>query len=135
SRVDQVAEHVTARVTAATAAAGGSVPAETVRGIVREAVDHVRRPPPAPPTPPAPAAPGLVDPVVTAGREAAAQLWRAWWQLGQFALEITPGHWSDQRAADVLFVFAEDIGEDLDTVLACRRYALTGDRRALAEIA
>ncbi|WP_392757192.1 hypothetical protein [Streptomyces sp. LN590] len=39
---------------------------------------------------------------------------------------------SDQEAAGtVLAQYADDIGCDVETILATRRYALTGDRRAL----
>ncbi|WP_138900188.1 hypothetical protein [Streptomyces albidochromogenes] len=38
-------------------------------------------------------------------------------RLGQIALELAPPYWSEQKA--------------LDNILAVRRYALTGDRRAL----
>ncbi|WP_392838786.1 hypothetical protein [Streptomyces sp. LN500] len=39
---------------------------------------------------------------------------------------------SDQEAAGtVLAQYTDDIGCDVETILATRRYALTGDRRAL----
>ncbi|MEV8312320.1 hypothetical protein AB0P36_34780 [Streptomyces flavidovirens] len=53
-------------------------------------------------------------------------------RLGQIALGLAPAFLSDQKAADaVLARYANDIGCDVETVLAVRRYALTGDHRAL----
>ncbi|WP_308296171.1 Scr1 family TA system antitoxin-like transcriptional regulator [Streptomyces sp. ISL-96] len=50
----------------------------------------------------------------------------------KIALELAPAFLSDQEAADtVLARYADDIGIDAETVLAVRRYALTGDRHAL----
>ncbi|GGN64226.1 hypothetical protein GCM10012285_66130 [Streptomyces kronopolitis] len=46
-------------------------------------------------------------------------------------LEVAPAHVSDIAAADVLAPLCHEIGEPLDHGLAARRYALTGDRRAL----
>ncbi|MGW3747104.1 hypothetical protein ACWD62_43090 [Streptomyces sp. NPDC005146] len=63
----------------------------------------------------------LVDETVAAGGK-----------LGQAALELAPAYLSEQEAADsVLARYADDIGCDVETILATRRYALTGDRRAL----
>ncbi|UDM05480.1 hypothetical protein [Streptomyces longhuiensis] len=53
-------------------------------------------------------------------------------RLGQIALELAPAHLSDREAAGtVLAQYAHDIGCDMETVLATRRYALTGNRSAL----
>ncbi len=53
-------------------------------------------------------------------------------RLGRTALELAPACWSEQEATDRnLARYADDIGTDVETVLAARRYALTGDRRAL----
>ncbi|WP_434597996.1 hypothetical protein [Streptomyces sp. A5-4] len=53
-------------------------------------------------------------------------------RLGQIALELAPAYLSEQEAVDtVLARYADDIGCDVETILAVRRYALTGDRRAL----
>ncbi|WP_331755528.1 hypothetical protein [Streptomyces sp. NBC_01643] len=63
----------------------------------------------------------LVDEMVAAGGK-----------LGQTALELAPAYLSDQEAADtVLARYANDIGCDVDTTLATRRYALTSDHRGL----
>ena len=53
-------------------------------------------------------------------------------RLGRIALELAPPYLSEQAAADtILAQYAEEIGCDVETVLAARRYVLTGDRRAL----
>ncbi|GAA4803034.1 hypothetical protein [Streptomyces ziwulingensis] len=46
-------------------------------------------------------------------------------------LEVAPAYLSDTKAADVLAPLCDQIGEDLDNSLAARRYAMSGDRRAL----
>ncbi|MER0429456.1 hypothetical protein [Streptomyces microflavus] len=46
-------------------------------------------------------------------------------------LEVAPAYLSDPAAADLLAPLCEQIGETLDNGLAARRYALSGDRRAL----
>ncbi|MFF1300739.1 hypothetical protein [Streptomyces sp. NPDC058296] len=51
---------------------------------------------------------------------------------GKLGLELAPAYPSDQNATGtVLARYADDIGCDVETILATRRYALTGDRRAL----
>ncbi|MFB6784523.1 hypothetical protein ACFCX0_46505 [Streptomyces sp. NPDC056352] len=53
-------------------------------------------------------------------------------KLGRTAHELAPAYLSDQEATDtVLARYADGIGCAVDTILATRRYALTGDRRAL----
>ncbi|MFE6885869.1 hypothetical protein [Streptomyces sp. NPDC057702] len=47
-------------------------------------------------------------------------------------LEVAPAYLSDTEAADVLALLCEQIGETVENGLAARRYALTGDRQALA---
>jgi hypothetical protein len=49
----------------------------------------------------------------------------------ELMLEIAPGYLSDAEAVPYLQRLCDDIGEDPDRALATRRYALTGDRRAL----
>lgn len=46
-------------------------------------------------------------------------------------LEVAPAYLSDSEAADTLPLLCEQIGEPLEHGLAARRYATTGDRRAL----
>ncbi|GHB30747.1 hypothetical protein GCM10010346_62650 [Streptomyces chryseus] len=53
-------------------------------------------------------------------------------RLGQIALELAPPYLSEQEAVDTILArLANDIGSDAKTILAARRYALTGDHRAL----
>ncbi|MFB7552758.1 hypothetical protein [Streptomyces sp. NPDC056154] len=42
-----------------------------------------------------------------------------------------PAYLSDRQAADVLAPLCDAIGEELEHGLAARRYAMSGDRRAL----
>ncbi|MEV7130596.1 hypothetical protein [Streptomyces sp. NPDC093260] len=46
-------------------------------------------------------------------------------------LEVAPTYLSDTDAADVLALLCEEIGEPLEHGHAARRYAMSGDRRAL----
>ncbi|MFL4910665.1 hypothetical protein ACJ6WF_49230 [Streptomyces sp. MMS24-I2-30] len=50
--------------------------------------------------------------------------------IGELMLEVAPAYLSD-TAAGALALLCEEIGEPLEHGLAARRYALTGDRRAL----
>ncbi|MER5852823.1 hypothetical protein ABT126_39075 [Streptomyces sp. NPDC002012] len=52
-------------------------------------------------------------------------------KLGRPALEIAPAYESDDVAAVPPAVPAEDIGESPDRLPAQRRYAITGDWRAV----
>ncbi|MFJ4577429.1 hypothetical protein ACIP4W_39985 [Streptomyces sp. NPDC088846] len=99
----------------------------TVRAVVRQAVRDVRiTPPPPPADPPA-------DPALTELRRVVDEL-AATHQLGELILEVAPAYLSDTAAADVLAPLCEQIGETLDNGLAARRYALSGDRRALSGV-
>ncbi|MES4909510.1 MULTISPECIES: hypothetical protein [unclassified Streptomyces] len=46
-------------------------------------------------------------------------------------LEVAPTYLSDTEAADVLALLCDQIGEPIEHGLAPRRYAISGDRRAL----
>ncbi|MFF2351166.1 hypothetical protein ACFVVL_15455 [Kitasatospora sp. NPDC058115] len=52
-------------------------------------------------------------------------------ELGLLALRVAPGYVSDHDAETVLHLLGEEIGSTCDELLACRRYALTGDARAV----
>ncbi|MET9175887.1 hypothetical protein ABZX64_33340 [Streptomyces misionensis] len=59
-----------------------------------------------------------------------------WWSaagnaIGELMLEVAPAYLSDIEAANVLALLCDQIGEPLDHGLAARRYAMSGDRRAL----
>ncbi|MEU1450181.1 MULTISPECIES: hypothetical protein [Streptomyces] len=51
--------------------------------------------------------------------------------MGELMLEVASAYLSDTNAADVLALLCEEIGEPLEHGPAARRYALSGDRRAL----
>ncbi|MCF3184747.1 hypothetical protein IPZ70_33135 [Streptomyces polychromogenes] len=125
-RTDAVAEIITRRL--ATLAHSGlqALDAATVRAVVRRAVRDVRTaPPPTPVDPPA-------DPALAALRAVVDDLAACSHQLGELMLEVAPAYLSDTEAADVLALLCDEIGETVENGLAARRYALTGDRRALA---
>ncbi|WP_424893321.1 hypothetical protein [Streptomyces sp. XH2] len=124
-RADDVAELITRRL--ATLAHRGlqDLDTATVRSVVRQAVRDVRTAPPPPPAgPPA-------DPAVAALRQVVDDLAASSHAIGELMLEVAPAYLSDTDAADVLAPLCEAIGEDLEFGLAARRYAMSGDRRAL----
>ncbi|MEV5433186.1 hypothetical protein [Streptomyces sp. NPDC052701] len=97
----------------------------TVRAVVRQAVRDVRTAPPPPPAgPPA-------DPTVTALRRAVDDLTASTHAIGELMLEVAPAYLSDTDNADVLALLFHAIGEPLEHGLAARRYAASGDGRAL----
>ncbi|MFJ9847578.1 hypothetical protein ACIRYZ_45610 [Kitasatospora sp. NPDC101155] len=51
-------------------------------------------------------------------------------ELGLLALRVVPGYVAERNAEEVLHILGEEIGSSADELLACRRYALTGDARA-----
>lgn len=51
--------------------------------------------------------------------------------MAELMLEVAPAYLSDTEASDVLAPLCAAIGESLKYGLAARRYALSGDRRAL----
>jgi hypothetical protein len=51
-------------------------------------------------------------------------------ELGLLALRVVPGYVAERDAEEVLHVLGEEIGSSAEELLACRRYALTGDARA-----
>ncbi|MFF2852079.1 hypothetical protein ACFVT5_38005 [Streptomyces sp. NPDC058001] len=51
--------------------------------------------------------------------------------IGELMLEVAPAYLSDTDATDVLALLCDQIGEPLKHGLAARRYAVSGDRRAL----
>ncbi|MGW2513890.1 hypothetical protein ACWC0A_31765 [Streptomyces scopuliridis] len=92
---------------------------------LRAAVSDVRTAPPPPPAdPPA-------DPTLAALRAVVDDLAASTHAIGELMLEVAPAYLSDTDAADVLATLCDAIGEDLEHGLAARRYAMSGDRRAL----
>ncbi|MFD3666050.1 hypothetical protein ACFWVF_36520 [Streptomyces sp. NPDC058659] len=125
SRSGDVAELITRRL--ATLAHSGlqALDEPTVRAVVRQAVRDVRTAPPLPPSdPPA-------DPALAELRRVIDDLAASTHQLGELMLEVAPAYLPDTAAADVLAPLCEEIGENLESGLAARRYAMSGDRRAL----
>ncbi|MFD0396451.1 hypothetical protein ACFQ3Z_46380 [Streptomyces nogalater] len=96
-----------------------------MRAVVRQAVCDVRTAPPPPPADPPP------DPTVAALRRVVDDLAASAHAIGELMLKVAPAHLSDSEAADVLALLCEQIGEPLEHGLAARRYAMSGDRRAL----
>ncbi|MEU2873063.1 hypothetical protein ABZ769_28335 [Streptomyces olivoreticuli] len=124
-RTGDVAELITRRL--ATLAHSGlkALDEPTVRAVVRQAVRDVRTAPPPPPAdPPA-------DPTVATLRAVVDDLAASTHVIGELMLEVAPAYLSDTDAADVLALLCDQIGEDLEHGLAARRYAMSGDRRAL----
>lgn len=90
-----------------------------------EAVREVR----AAPIPPPADSPS--DPALAEVRRVVDDLAATTHQLGELMLEVAPAYLSDTAAADVLAPLCEQIGETLENGLVARRYAMSGDRRAL----
>jgi hypothetical protein len=99
-----------------------------VRVVVRQAVRDVHTAPPAPPAdPPAYPAPAAL-------RRTVDDLVSTTHAIGELMLEVAPAYLSDTKAAEVLTLLCQQIGEPLEHGLAARRYAMSGDRRALQGI-
>ncbi|MEU5958765.1 hypothetical protein [Streptomyces sp. NPDC047525] len=102
------------------------IDAAAMRAVVRQAIRDVRNAPQlAPVAPP-------TDPALAALPAAVDQLLASSHAMGELMLEVAPAYPSDTEAAEVLELLCEQIGEPLDHGLAARRYALTGDLRALS---
>ncbi|MFD5922542.1 hypothetical protein ACFVYP_38350 [Kitasatospora sp. NPDC058201] len=69
---------------------------------------------------------------VSAGRDAVTQHRQGQHELGLLALGVVPAYIGDRQAEDAgLARLANDIGITTDELLACRRYAISGDPRAM----
>ncbi|MFZ4240840.1 hypothetical protein ACOZGD_37470 [Streptomyces murinus] len=121
-RTDAVAEIITHRLTALAHSGLQALDEAAVRAVVRQAVRDVRTAPlPAPAEPPMhPALAVLRDDLAACSH-----------QLGELMLEVAPAYLSDTEATDILTLLCAEIGETVENGLAARRYALTGDPRAL----
>ncbi|MEU7087991.1 hypothetical protein [Streptomyces achromogenes] len=122
SRAEDVAELIIRRLTTLAHSGLQALDTATVRAVVRQAVRTA--PPPPPADPPA-------DPAVAALRRAVDDLAASTHAIGELMLEVAPAYLSDIEAADVLALLCQQIGEPLEHGLAARRYAMSGDRRAL----
>ncbi|MFG2887607.1 hypothetical protein ACGFYV_35910 [Streptomyces sp. NPDC048297] len=125
-RTDVVAELITRRLTSLAHSGLQALDEPTVRAVVRQAVRDVRIAPPPPPAEPS------TDPLVVVGRQLTNDLFASAHEIGELMLEVAPAYLSDTEAATgVLALLCEQIGEPLEHGLAARRYAMSGDRRAL----
>jgi hypothetical protein len=117
-RADEVAAALAARL--ATSSAGD---VEDVAALLREVARDLRAHPPPALHPERPEV-AQAHSLVTQLRDQAAS-------IGRLVLEIAPAYQADADVADVVALFADDIGASLPEALAYRRYAITGDPRAL----
>lgn len=69
--------------------------------------------------------------VVTEGLNAQERVLGGFRDLGLLALRMAPGYLSDHDAEPVLHLLGKETGSTCEELLACRRYALTGDPRAI----
>ncbi|MER6365758.1 hypothetical protein [Kitasatospora sp. NPDC001527] len=138
-RTAELTDLIADRLTAAHQDAGGAaIPTGTVGGIVAAAIAEIRARPdiPAAELETGPAPDGITTEAwrrhVTTGRDAITQHRAAQLGIGALALEVVPAHVSDRQAEDTgLARLANDIGITTEEILACRRYALSGDVRAM----
>ncbi|MFE4356077.1 hypothetical protein [Kitasatospora sp. NPDC056800] len=68
---------------------------------------------------------------VARGRDLARQRLDVRHELGLLALQVAPGYLADREAEEALGILGEEIGSTAEQLLAARRYALTGDPRAV----
>ena len=143
ARSGDVAAMIAARLTALTADSTRGLPADTVRDVVQHAVDAARAQELAdqtlhqvrtalPAAVPATAATVAADPRLAELHQAVDDLTAASHAIGELMLEVAPAYLSDQDAAEAVAPLCEEIGQTVPEALAARRYAITGDRRALA---
>ncbi|MFB8000256.1 hypothetical protein ACFC4G_46805 [Streptomyces sp. NPDC056002] len=125
ARRGDVAQLITRRLATLTRDGQERLDEPAVREVVRQAVHDVRTTPPPPPVCPS------ADPALAALRAVVDDLAANTHAIGELMLEVAPAHLSDAEAADVLALLCEAIGEPLEHGLAARRYAISGDRRAL----
>ncbi|SEG95177.1 hypothetical protein SAMN04489712_1722 [Thermomonospora echinospora] len=129
-RVDQVAAVLAERLQQATTAEG-KLTSGQVAELVRQAVAEVRALAPPAQAGRSPAAPRDPDGPIAEGRALVERLYAGAAEIGRMCLEIAPAYLSEDQASRWLEPFADEIGLTLEDVLARRRYAITGDRRAV----
>ncbi len=127
-RTDDVADHIAHHMTALALSGAQPPDDDAVRDAVRRAIEDVRATPaPARRETSADLPPGLLR----EGAAAVQDLIALQMELGRLMLEVAPAYLSEHDAADLLEPFCEEIGQPLHKALADRRYAITGDSRAL----
>ncbi|MFE0457705.1 hypothetical protein ACFW1A_00400 [Kitasatospora sp. NPDC058965] len=136
-RTAELTDLLADRLTDAHREAGGAVlPVGEVGRIVAAAVAEVSTSPdvPAAELATGPAPDGATEAWrqhVTARCDLIAQQRAAQHRIGLLALEAVPAYLADRQYEDVLTRVADDIGVTTAEVLACRRYAISGDARAM----
>lgn len=73
------------------------------------------------------------DDLVTA-RRLVEQLQQGHRHIGELILELAPAYLSESAVDGIVYRFANDIGIEPNAAMACRRYAITGDRRCLDDV-
>ncbi|OII61310.1 hypothetical protein BJP40_05925 [Streptomyces sp. CC53] len=124
SRTDDLAQLLARRLTELARHQPEALEPAAVEDVVRQAVRDIR-------TAPTSAAEPSADPLTAKGRRTVNALADSAHQIGELMLKAAPAYLSDTEAADILALLCEEIGESLEHGLAARRYAITGDRRAL----
>ncbi|MEZ0028327.1 hypothetical protein P3T36_006319 [Kitasatospora sp. MAP12-15] len=136
-RISELTALIAERLADAQAEAGTALEAAVVGEIVAQAVADVRARPdvPAAELEMRPAPDGITAEAwrhhVTVGRDLVAQHRAAQHRIGVIALEVVPAYVADHQAEDVLARVANDIGITTAEILACRRYAISDDVRAM----
>ncbi|MFF1909616.1 hypothetical protein [Kitasatospora sp. NPDC058218] len=138
-RTAELTDLIAERLTDAHQSAGGTaLPAGTVGGIVAAAVAEIRARPdiPAAELETGPTPDGITTEAwrrhLNVGRDAITQQRAAQLGIGALALEVVSAYVSDRQAEDRgLARLANDIGITTEEILACRRYAISGDGRAM----
>ncbi|MGY4102017.1 hypothetical protein ACW2Q0_21075 [Nocardia sp. R16R-3T] len=118
-RVEEFAAELAERV----AAAGGPIAADDVTALMRDVARAIR-------TRPAPRA-VTGRPEHAKDRALVEQLHRTAAEIGELILEFAPAYQPETDVAELVSMFANDIGLPADEALAYRRYAITGDVRCL----
>ncbi|WP_051711658.1 hypothetical protein [Streptomyces sp. NRRL S-350] len=137
-RLAELADLVAERLARVRAEAGpGPVRAALVGAAVADAVTELRERPDVPPVD----LQSVQSPeghdveawraVVARGLEAQQRLLGDFRELGLLALRVAPGYVSDHDAEAVLHLLGKEIGSTCEELMAGRRYALTGDARAV----
>nr|BFD95977.1 hypothetical protein KitaXyl93_73370 [Kitasatospora sp. Xyl93] len=137
-RLAELTDLITERLARVRAEAGGAAPQPALVGAaVADAVAELRERPDVPPVD----LQGVRSPdghdveawrhVVARGLDAQQQVLGGFRELGLLALRVAPGYVADRDAEAVLHLLGKELGSTCEELLACRRYALTGDARAV----